>query len=133
MGDWVSCSYRLTAEVVKSFAAANGATNDLHLDDGAAEATRFEGRVVHGAAIVAGLVSVALARFPGLAIDLSQMLSFVSLLGVGEASIAAAEGKERLGGGRVPLAVVVVRGDGEVAVEGEAVVPIEEPPVADRG
>jgi acyl dehydratase len=132
VGDRVTFTKRLAADDVRAFATASGDTNRLHLDAGFAEATRFEGPIVHGA-LVAGLVSAALARLPGLVIYLSQELRFVGPVPVGDTPTATAEVVEELSGGRLRLAIEVVRSDGEPAVDGEAVVLIDEPPEGGRG
>lgn len=132
VGDRVTFSKRLTEGDVEAFAAASGDTNRLHLDADFAGRTRFGGPISHGS-LVAGLVSAALARLPGLVIYLSQELRFVAPVPVGDEVTATGEVVEVLGGGRLKLSTAVVRGDGETAVEGEAVVLIDDPPQAERG
>jgi acyl dehydratase len=132
VGDRVTFGKPLTEMDVERFAAASGDTNRIHLDADFAEATRFGGRVVHGS-LAAGLISAALARLPGLVIYLSQELSFVAPVPIDDEPTATVEVVEVLDGGRLRLSTTVHRGDGELAVEGQAVVLIDDPPTADGG
>ncbi|MFB6361104.1 MAG: MaoC/PaaZ C-terminal domain-containing protein [Halobacteriales archaeon] len=127
VGDQVTFSKPMTEADVERFAAASGDTNPLHFDRGFAERTRFDEPVVHGVLVV-GLVSAALARLPGLVIYLSQDVSFVGPVPVNSVATASVEVVDDLGEGRYRLATEVIREDGDPAVEGEAVVLIEEPP-----
>lgn len=129
VGDQVSFSKPMTEADVERFAVASGDTNRLHLDRRVAEQTRFGGPVVHGALVV-GLVSAALARLPGLVIYLSQDVSFVAPVPVNSVPKAVVEVVEDLGEQRFRLSTAVIREDGDQAVEGEAVVLIEESPTA---
>lgn len=126
VGDELRFEKRLSAADVEAFARASGDTNRLHLDEGFAERTRFGGRIAHGA-LVAGAVSAALARLPGVVVFLSQELSFVAPAPVGSRVVAVCEVVEALGGDRYRLAVSA-RADGETAVEGEAEVMLDESP-----
>lgn len=132
VGDAVSFTKRLTDADVRRFATASGDTNRLHLDPDFAERTRFGGPIAHGG-LVAGLVSAALARLPGLVVYLSQELTFVGPVSVGATATATVEVVEVLDGGRLRLSTDVVRADGEPAVEGEAVVLVDEPPAGAHG
>jgi 3-hydroxybutyryl-CoA dehydratase len=127
VGDRVTFTKRLEEEDVRAFAAASGDTNRLHLDDEYAEDTRFQGRIVHGT-LVGGLISAALARLPGLTVYLSQELSFVGPVEVGEDVTATVEVVEDLADGRLRLSTVVTGEDGEEAVTGEAVVLSDDAP-----
>jgi acyl dehydratase len=125
VGDRVTFSKRITDEDVHAFADASGDTNRLHLDDEFAEATRFGGRIVHGT-LVSGLVSAALARLPGLTIYLSQDVRFTNPVEIGERLTATVEIVEDLGKGRYRLSTDVTDEDGDVVIDGEAVVLIDE-------
>jgi len=124
VGDVVSFTKPLDDEDVRRFAELSGDTNRLHLDDEFAAGTRFGQRIVHGT-LVAGLVSAALARIPGLTIYLSQDLSFLGPVPIGSAVTAVCEISEDLGGDRYRLSTEVVRGD-ERVIEGEATVLIDD-------
>lgn len=124
VGDRITFTRRLAGEDVRAFAAASGDTNRLHLDGDYAEASRFDGTIVHGG-LVGGVISAALARLPGLVIYLSQDLAFLKPVEVGDEVAAVVEVVEDLGGGQYRLETTVSRSDGEVVVDGEAVVLIE--------
>ena len=120
VGDAVRFSKTLSAADVEAFAAASGDTNRLHLDGAYAAGTRFGGRIAHGT-LVAGVVSAALARLPGLIIYLSQDVSYLGPVPVGERVTAECEVVEDIGEGRFRLSTVV-RGGEERVIDGEAVV-----------
>jgi acyl dehydratase len=126
VGDVVEFSKTLEQEEVRSFAAASGDTNRLHLDDEYAGESRFGGTIVHGT-LVSGLISAALARLPGVVVYLSQETTFVGPVDPGQEASAVCEVVESLGGGRFRITTDVFA-DGDPAVEGEAVVLIEDPP-----
>ncbi len=121
VGDVVRFGKVISEADVRAFADATGDTNRLHLEAAFAERTRFGGRIAHGL-LTAGLVSAALARLPGLTIYLSQDLRFLGPVGVGESATAVCEVVADLGGDKFELATTVYDGDGEVVVDGDAVV-----------
>lgn len=129
LGDRVVFSKVLGDEDVKRFAEASGDTNRLHLDDDFAAKTRFGHRIAHGT-LVAGVISAALARLPGLTIYISQDLSFLGPVDIGERVRAECIVVEDLGGNRYQLTTDVYGEDDELVVEGEAVVIVDE--VEDR-
>lgn len=128
VGDRVTFSKRLDDGDVRAFAAASGDTNRLHLDDEYADETRFGGRIVHGT-LAGGIISAALARLPGLTVYLSQDMTFVGPVEVGEEVSAVVEVVEDLGDGRLRLTTVVYGEDGDPVVDGEAIVLTDEAPV----
>ncbi|MFB6160995.1 MAG: MaoC family dehydratase [Haloferacaceae archaeon] len=130
VGDAVRFSKPVTDDDVTAFANASGDTNRLHLDEEFAERTRFGGRIVHGT-LVAGLVSAALARLPGLTIYLSQDLEFLKPVEVGERLTAVVEVVEDIGDGRYRLDTSVGNEDGEPVIDGEAVVIVDDAPDGD--
>ncbi|WP_254841439.1 MaoC family dehydratase [Natronomonas marina] len=123
VGDTVRFSKTLSEDDVDRFAAASGDTNPLHLDEEWAEETRFEGRIVHGT-LVAGLISAALARFPGNVVYLSQDLEFRAPVRIGDRVTAEVTIVEALGDDRYRLRTVVDGGDTRI-IDGEAVVLID--------
>ena len=127
VGDYVRFTKPLTEADVNAFAQASGDTNRLHLEDSFAEGTRFKGRIVHGT-LVAGTISAALARLPGLTIYLSQDLEFNAPVRIGDTVTAECEIVEDLGEHRYRLSTVVYDEDGEAAIDGEAVVLIDDQP-----
>lgn len=122
--DRIHFTKRLSDEDVAAFAEATGDTNRVHLDEAFAERTRFGGRIAHGI-LTAGLISAALARLPGLTIYLSQEMSFLGPVRVGETVTAVCEVVEALGNGRFRLSTTVYDEDGDPVVDGEAVVLVE--------
>lgn len=131
VGDRVRFSKTLTEEDVTRFAAASGDTNPMHLDDRWAEQTRFEGRIVHGT-LAAGLISAALARLPGGVVYLSQDVEFQAPVRIGDRLTAEIEVVEDLGGDRYRLRTRVLN-DETAAIDGEAVVLIDEEPGVEPG
>lgn len=129
VGDVVRFRKRLTDADVRSFAEASGDTNRLHLDESFAAETRFGGRIVHGT-LVAGLISAALARIPGLTIYLSQDVRFLGPVDVGDTVTAVCEVVEALGGEKYRLTTAVYDEDGERVIDGEAIVVVDELPYA---
>jgi len=127
VGDYVRFSKPLVERDVNAFAQASGDTNRLHLEDVFAEDTRFKGRIVHGT-LVAGTISAALARLPGLTIYLSQDLEFNAPVRIGETVTAQCEIVEDLGEHRYRLSTAVYDEDEEAVIDGEAVVLIDEQP-----
>jgi len=131
VGDRVEFSKTVDDDDVRSFAEVSGDTNRLHLDEEFAAETRFGGRIVHGT-LVAALISAALARLPGLTIYLSQDLSFLDPVRIGERLTAVCEVVESLGRSRYVVTTDVLDEDGETVVEGEAVVVIDDLPDSGR-
>ncbi len=126
VGDRVEFTKTISDRDVKSFAAASGDTNPLHLDDEFASKTRFRGRIAHGT-LVGGLISAGLARLPGLTIYLSQDLEFHNPVRLGDRLTAECEIVEDLGDDQYRLTTRVVD-DGETIIDGEAVVLVDELP-----
>ncbi len=126
VGDRAEFTKTISEGDVRQFAAASGDTNPLHLDDEFAENTRFRGRIAHGT-LVGSLISAALARLPGLTIYLSQDLEFHNPVRIGDRLTAECEIVEDLGDDQYRLTTRVVD-EGEVAIDGEAVVLIDDLP-----
>jgi 3-hydroxybutyryl-CoA dehydratase len=126
IGASVTFSKEITDEDVMSFAEASGDTNPLHLEDDYAAETRFGGRIAHGM-LVGGLISAALARFPGTVVYLSQDFEFKGPVRIGDRATAEVEVVDTLDGGRYQLSTQVLV-DEEVVIDGGAVVLIDEAP-----
>jgi 3-hydroxybutyryl-CoA dehydratase len=126
VGDRFVFTKTITEADVKSFAAASGDTNPLHLDDEYANTTRFKGRIAHGT-LVGGLISAALARVPGLVIYLSQDLEFHNPVRIDDRISAECEIVEDLGNDQYRLRTQVMNGD-DTAIDGEAVILVDQDP-----
>ena len=126
VGDAVRFTKTLSEDDVDRFAATSGDTNPIHLDEEWASETRFGGRVVHGT-LAAGLISAALARFPGSVVYLSQDLEFHAPVRIGDRVTAEATIVEALGDDRYRLRTTVESEEDRV-IDGEAVVLIDETP-----
>jgi acyl dehydratase/CBS domain-containing protein len=127
VGDTVEFGKRITEQDVRTFAAASGDTNRLHLDAAYASETRFGRRIVHGT-LVGGLISAALARIPGMTIYLSQDLSFLAPVDIGSRVTARCEIVDTLGANKYELTTDVHDEAGEKVIEGEAAVLVDELP-----
>jgi len=127
VGDRIAFTKPINEGDVRGFAAASGDTNRLHLDATYARETRFGRRIVQGT-LVGGLISAALARFPGVTIYVSQTLSFLQPAEIGERLTAVCEITENLRGDKYQLTTDVVDTDGKRLVEGQAAVLMDEPP-----
>lgn len=109
---------------VAQFAAITGDFNPVHMDDVAAAASPFGGRIAHGM-LIAGFISSAIANgVPGAgAVYLSQSLAFRLPVRMGDTvtvRIEVLEVKARTR--RVRLATVCRNQDGAVVLDGEAMV-----------
>ncbi|MFC6767486.1 MaoC family dehydratase [Natrinema soli] len=125
VGDYVRFRKPIADADVTAFARVSGDTNRLHLEPEFAEDTQFGGRIAHGT-LVAGTISAALARLPGMTVYLSQDLEFARPVRIGETVTAECEIVEDLGGDRYRLHTRVVGEDDETVIDGEAVVTINE-------
>ncbi|ELY89687.1 MaoC family dehydratase [Natrinema altunense] len=127
VGDYVRFSKPIADTDVTAFAQVSGDTNRLHLESDFAEDTQFSGRIAHGT-LVAGTISAALARLPGVTVYLSQTLEFTGPVRIGGRVTAECEIVEALGGDRYRLHTRVVDEADETVIDGEAVVIINELP-----
>ncbi|THE66025.1 MaoC family dehydratase [Salinadaptatus halalkaliphilus] len=131
VGDYVHFTKPITDTDVAAFAQISGDTNRLHLEPAFAADTQFDGRIAHGT-LVAGTISAALARFPGLTVYLSQDLEFHAPVEIGDVVTADCEIVEELGGDRYRLQTTVRNEDETTVIDGEAVVVIQPSPTDDR-
>jgi acyl dehydratase/YHS domain-containing protein len=123
-GDNVAFSKTITENDVRKFAEATSDTNAVHLNDAFAEKTRFGHRIVHGT-LVSGLISAALACFPGMTIYLSQDMEFHEPVSIGESLTARCEIVEPLDDDRYRIATSIENEDGAVVLDGMATVLID--------
>jgi 3-hydroxybutyryl-CoA dehydratase len=112
---------------VRRFAELSGDFNELHLDEAAAQRSRFGGRIVHGlltASLITRLIGMEL---PGRGtIYLSQSLRFTAPVRIGDEVEAAVEvtGVDAVRG-RLTLSTTVTGPDGKAVLVGEALVMVE--------
>jgi acyl dehydratase len=127
VGDTASVSKNVTDEVIRAFAEVSGDHNPLHLDEAFAATTRFGRRIAHGM-LGASLISSVLGNeLPGAgSIYLSQTLKFRAPAFIGDtltARVTVASIRE--GKPLVTLETVCENQHGEVLIQGEAVVLVE--------
>jgi acyl dehydratase/CBS domain-containing protein len=127
VGDVATFSKTISADDVEAFAEVTGDTNRLHLDAEYAAETRFGEPIVHGV-LATGLISAALARLPGVTIYLSQESSFLAPISVGDRATAVCTVVDDLGRSKYRIETIVRDGGGELVLEGDAVVLIDELP-----
>jgi 3-hydroxybutyryl-CoA dehydratase len=123
-GDAAEFSKTVTEADVVLYAGITGDLNPAHVDEVAASAGRFGGRIAHGM-LVAGFISTVLGtRLPGPGtIYLSQSLRFTAPVRLGDTVTARVEVAELVPAKRrARLATTVRNQRGETVVEGEAVV-----------
>ncbi|SEP15218.1 Acyl dehydratase [Halogranum amylolyticum] len=123
-GDTVRFSKTITEDDVRKFAEATSDTNAVHLNDAFAEKTRFGHRIVHGT-LVSGLVSAALACFPGLTIYVSQHLEFRRPVSSGESLTAECKIVDELEHDRYQLTTRIENENSELVLDGTATVLID--------
>ncbi len=116
----------VTSDMVQLFAEATGDKNPVHLDEDYAKSTIFGKRIAHGI-LSLGLISAVLGvEFPGAGtIYLMQNAKFKRPVYVGEevtVKLTVKEIDEEKS--RLLLSTEVVKEDGTLALEGEALVKI---------
>ena len=117
----------ITEADVTLFAGVTGDFNPVHINAVAAGKTRFGGRIAHGM-LSAGLISAAIAnRLPGPgSIYLGQTLKFTLPVRIGDTVTATITVSELLTKRRVKLLTVCTNQNGEMVLEGEATVMLDE-------
>ena len=124
VGDSVRFGKQISENDIEWFAAASGDTNRLHLDSAFASETMFGGQIAHGT-LVSGLISAALARFPGVTVYLSQDLTFLQPVAIGDHVMAECAVIEDLGDNRFRLSTKVFGEEDQQVIDGEAVILID--------
>jgi 3-hydroxybutyryl-CoA dehydratase len=127
VGTRATCRRVFTDEDVRRFAELSGDYNELHVDEAAARASRFGGRVVHGmltASLITRLIGMEL---PGRgAIYLSQTLRFTAPVRIGDeldavVEVTAVDAARR----RLTLGTTVTGPEGKPVLTGEALVMLD--------
>jgi 3-hydroxybutyryl-CoA dehydratase len=112
---------------VMSFADITGDFNPVHVDDEAAAKSRFGGRIAHGM-LSAGLISSAIANVlpgPG-SIYLAQTLKFTAPVRLDDTVTVTLTVIELLSKNRVKLSTVCRNQKGEMVLDGEATILLDE-------
>ena len=109
---------------VYGFAGITGDFNPVHVDQVAAEASRFGGRIAHGMLTAALISTVIGMKLPGPGcIYMSQSLRFNAPVRFGDTITARAEVADiNTEKNRITLATKCLNQDGEVVAEGESLV-----------
>jgi 3-hydroxybutyryl-CoA dehydratase len=127
VGDTAELAKTVTESDIALFAGVTGDFNAVHIDAEAAKKSVFGERIAHGM-LSAGFISAVLGmRLPGAgSIYLSQTLRFTKPVRIGDTVTARVEVLEVLTAKRrVRLATSCRNQNGEVVVDGEAVVMVE--------
>ena len=123
VGNRVSAVRTFTAEQVTGFAALSEDFNPVHLDAAYASSTPFGQRIVHGMFVSAMFSSLLAEKLPGPGtIYLGQELSFKKPVFFDERITATVEIVEIPKPGVFKLRTTCTKENGEVAIEGSAVV-----------
>lgn len=118
----------ITEADITAFADVSGDFNPVHMSEEYAKKTFFGGRIAHGV-IAIGLLSAAMAKFPGLVILLSQSARFSRPVKIGDTVTAIAEViKTRSDKGIVIAKTTCINQSGETVVDGEVTCRLYEAP-----
>ncbi|MBW3656088.1 MAG: MaoC family dehydratase [Gemmatimonadetes bacterium] len=121
----------VTEADVVLFAGITGDLNPAHIDEVAASASRFGGRIAHGMLSASFISTVLGTRLPGPGtIYLEQSLRFTAPVRIGDTVTARVEVAELLPKRRARLMTTVLNQNGEAVVEGEALVMVPARPGA---
>lgn len=127
VGQTAEYSKQVSNSEVMSFAEVTGDFNPVHVDAEAAARSRFGGRIAHGM-LSAGLVSAAIAnRLPGPgSIYLAQTLRFTAPVRLDDTITVKLTVTELLSKKRVKLSTVCQNQNGEMVLDGEATILMDE-------
>lgn len=118
----------ITEADIMRFAHISGDFQLVHISEDFAKKTLFGSRIAHGM-LVAGLISAAVAKLPGLVIYLSQKVDFLKPVRVGDSITASAEVTDKDDvKGILTLKTLCINQKGETVVKGEGRVRIYQPP-----
>ena len=122
VGDTASFEKTISESDVYTFAGVVGDFNPAHVNQRYAEGTRFGTRIAHGMLTGSLFSTVFGTRMPGAgAIYVSQNLSFVAPVLLGDTVQATVTVTEKREKGRVAFGCLATKQDGTVVVTGEAV------------
>ena len=118
----------MTEADIMRFAEVSGDFNPVHVSEDFAKKTLFGHRIAHGM-LVAGLISAAVAKLPGLVIYLSQTVNFLKPVRVGDSITVTAEVIEKDDmKGILKVKTTCLNQNGEMLVDGEGKVRIYQLP-----
>lgn len=122
VGERAELSREVTSRDIEAFTEISGDRNPLHYDEALAAATRFGGRIVQGGVTSAILNAVVAERLPGPGtVFLSVTWQFRAPVRPGDRIIGAVEVLSVRDDKPITrLRTTVTRGDGTLALEGEA-------------
>ncbi|MEJ7758770.1 MAG: MaoC family dehydratase [Gemmatimonadaceae bacterium] len=128
VGQTAEFAKTITDADVTLFAGVTGDFNPVHIDETAAQRSRFGGRIAHGM-LSAGIISATIAgKLPGPgSIYLSQTLRFTAPVRIGDTVTASVSILEILTAKRrVRLSTVCRNQNGATVLDGEATVLVED-------
>ncbi len=128
VGQTAEFAKTITDADVTLFAGVTGDFNPVHVDETAAQRSRFGGRIAHGM-LSAGIISATIAgKLPGPgSIYLSQTLRFTAPVRIGDTVTASVSILEILTAKRrVRLSTVCRNQNGATVLDGEATVLVED-------
>ena len=124
IGDKASLSKVFTEEDVIKYSEISTDTNPIHLDETYASSTVFGNRIVHGMLVASMFSALIGVELPGEgSIYLGQSLSFKAPVLIGDQVTASVEiVRIRDDKPIVTLRTICINNEGQVLIEGEAVV-----------
>ncbi|MCI0476327.1 MAG: MaoC family dehydratase [Anaerolineales bacterium] len=126
VGDTFTQTHTLTQDAFNRFAALSGDDNPIHVDPEFSARTRFGKPVAHGMYLYSLICGVIVQQFPG-AIQVSQALMFPAPSLVGETITVCARVIE-IQNDAIRFETTVVKANGELGLQGEAVWRVTPPP-----
>jgi len=122
VGDAATFEKTISESDVYLFAGITGDLNPAHVNQKYAESTKFKTRIVHGMLTGSLFSTVFGTKLPGAgSIYVSQTLTFVAPVPLGETVTATVTVAEKLPKGRIKFDCKATTPDGTVVVEGEAI------------
>lgn len=126
VGETASLRRTITAEAVAAFAALSGDYNPLHMDDLQAQEAGFQGRVSHGALLVAYLSALIGTQLPGAGcLWMKQQLQWRTPVYLGdEIEVQATVKHKSIGTHTLILKIEARNAAGTLVMDGEGVVAV---------
>lgn len=113
----------VTEEDIDAFAKVSGDYNPIHIDDEYAAKSIFKKRIAHGMLSASYISAILGTDFPGIGtIYMGQTLRFLKPVYVGDTIELVVRLKELGEKGRATLQTNVLNMDGDMIIEGEALV-----------